>query len=75
LTTAAKKIKIMYFRDKYLVAKTIFNELYQALNMKKIMKKNPLRKYKFPCPFFISPILNCKNSLIAKWHKLVNKSI
>jgi hypothetical protein len=31
-------------------------ELYQALNMKKIMKKNPLRKYKFPCPFFISPI-------------------
>jgi hypothetical protein len=26
---------------KYLVVKTIFNELYQALNMKKIMKKNP----------------------------------
>jgi hypothetical protein len=34
----------------------IFNELYQALNMKKIMKKNPLRKFKFPCTFFISPI-------------------
>jgi hypothetical protein len=44
------------------VVKTIFNELYQALNMKKIMKKNPLRKYKFPCPFFISPI-NLLNEL------------
>jgi hypothetical protein len=39
------------------VAKTIFNELYQALNMKKIMKKNPLRKCKFPCPFFISIVM------------------
>jgi hypothetical protein len=60
LTTAAKKNKHyvlsrqLYY--KYLVVKTIFNELYQALNMKKIMKKNPLRKFKFPCPFFISPI-------------------
>jgi hypothetical protein len=34
------------------LVETIFNELYQALNM----KKNPLRKFKFPCPFFISPI-------------------
>ena len=34
------------------MVKTIFNELYQALNM----NKNPLRKFKFPCPFFISPI-------------------
>jgi hypothetical protein len=40
--------------------KAIFNELYQALNMKKIMKKYPLRKFKFTCPFFISGLLSKK---------------
>jgi hypothetical protein len=36
-----RKIVIVKAQDyKYLVVKTIFNELYQALNTNKIMKKN-----------------------------------
>jgi hypothetical protein len=39
-----------------IVKAQVHGVMYQALNMKNIRKKNSLRKYKFPCPFFISPI-------------------
>ena len=58
-----------------MVVKTIFNELYQALNMKKIMKKNPFNFHVHFLYHLYNSILNRKNSLIEKWHKLVNKSI
>ena len=43
------------------MVKTIFNELYQASNM----KKNPSRKFKFPCPFFLLPFTTTTTFILS----------
>jgi len=40
------------------VVKTIFNDwALPRIKHKKNNEKNPLRKFKFPCPFFLSPFM------------------